>query len=138
MSLSSCRILELPKITDGRGSLTFAEGGRHLPFDIKRIFYLFDIPAGEMRAAHALKTCQQFIVAFSGEFEVRVDDGQAKNHFHLDRPDCGLYVPPLVWRELAGFSSRAVCLVLASEFYDEADYLDDHAAFMAAVGTQKK
>lgn len=138
MSLSTCRILELPKITDRRGSLTFAEAGRHVPFDIQRIFYLFDVPVGEMRAAHALRTCQQFIVAFSGEFEVRVDDGQAKNQFHLDRPDCGLYVPPLVWREIAGFSSKAVCLVLASEFYDEADYLDDYAAFTAAVGAHKK
>jgi dTDP-4-dehydrorhamnose 3,5-epimerase-like enzyme len=138
MSLSSCRILELPKITDRRGSLTFAEGGRHVPFDVKRIFYLFDVPAGETRAAHALRTCQQVIVAISGNFDVSVDDGKAKKRFHLDRPDCGLYVPPLIWREIAGFSPKAVCMVLASEFYDEADYVDDYAAFTAAVGAQKK
>ena len=138
MSFSSCRVLELPKITDRRGSLTFAEGGRHMPFDIKRIFYLFDVPAGEMRAAHALKTCQQVIIAISGGFDVSVDDGKAKERFHLNRPDCGLYVPPLVWREIADFSPKSVCMVLASEFYDEADYLDDYAAFNAAVGAQRK
>jgi dTDP-4-dehydrorhamnose 3,5-epimerase-like enzyme len=138
MSLPSCRILELPKISDRRGSLTFAEAGRHVPFAIKRIFYLFDVPAGEMRAAHALRTCQQVIVAISGTFDVRVDDGKAKEDFHLDRPDCGLYVPPLIWREIAAFSPKAVCMVMASEFYDEADYLDEYAAFKAAVGAQKK
>lgn len=138
MSLAVCKLLELPKITDRRGSLSFAEARRHIPFAIKRIFYLYDVPAGETRAAHALKTCHQFIVAISGSFEVNVDDGGVKQHFLLSRPDVGLYVPPLVWRELGAFSLNAVCMVLASEFYDDTDYLDEYADFVAAVGAQHK
>ncbi len=138
MSIAGCRLLELPKITDRRGSLSFAEARRHVPFSIKRIFYLYEVPAGESRAAHVLKICHQFIIAISGSFEVRVDDGAQTDRFRLERPDVGLYVPPLVWRELGGFSSGAVCLVFASEFYDETDYLDEYPAFLAAVGAQHK
>ncbi len=138
MSISLCKLLELPKITDQRGSLSFAEAGRHIPFDIKRVFYLFDVPAGETRAAHALRTCQQFILSIAGSFDVTVDDGTAKQRFHLDRADCGLFVPPLIWREIAGFSPNSVCMVLASEFYDEADYLDEYAEFIAAVGARRR
>ncbi len=138
MSIADCTILELPKMTDQRGSLSFAEAGRHIPFDIRRIFYLFDVPAGQIRAAHALKICQQVIVAISGQFDVTVDDGAGKQRFHLDRADCGLYVPPLIWREISGFSNQSVCLVLASEFYDEADYLDDYPAFLAEAGARRK
>ncbi len=138
MSISRCRLLELPKIIDRRGSLSFAEAGRHVPFEIKRVFYLFDVPTGETRAAHALRTCQQFILAISGSFEVSVDDGSAKQRVLMDRADCGLYVPPLIWREIADFSPNSVCMVLASEFYDEADYLDDYAEFVASVGARKR
>ncbi len=137
MSIAPCKLLELPKITDRRGSLSFAEARRHIPFEIKRIFYLYDVPAGETRAAHALKSCQQFIIAISGSFEVKVDNGSVKGRFLLDRPDVGLYVPPLVWRELGVFSPNAVCMVLASEFYDETDYLDEYADFAAAIGAQQ-
>lgn len=128
-----CRLLELPKITDPRGSLSFVEAGRHVPFEIRRIFYLYGVPVGETRAAHALKTCQQLIVAIAGSFDVMVDDTAAKNHYRLDRADCGLYVPPLVWREISGFSPNSVCLVLASEFFDADDYLDDYASLVAAL-----
>lgn len=133
MNVSSCLILEWPKLTDPRGSLTFVEAERHVPFPIKRIFYLYDVPAGQTRAAHALRTCQQVIIAMSGSFEVRVDDGTAQKSFYLDRPDCGLYVPPMIWREISAFSPNSVCVVLASQLYDEADYLDDYAAFTAAM-----
>ncbi len=138
MSISRCKLLELPKITDPRGSLSFAEAGRHLPFEIRRVFYLFDVPTGESRAGHALRICQQFIMAISGSFEVTVDDGRSKKRFLLDRADCGLYVPPRIWREIAAFSPGSVCLVLASEFYDEKDYLDDYAEFVASVGGSKR
>ncbi len=138
MSVSSCLILEWPKFTDPRGSLTFVEAERHVPFSIKRIFYLYHVPAGQTRAAHALRTCQQVIVAMSGSFDVSVDDGTAKRGFHLNRPDCGLYVPSMIWREISDFTPASVCMVLASELYDEADYLDDYAAFSAAIRATAK
>ncbi len=138
MSRGACELLELPKITDRRGSLCFTEAQRHVPFEIQRVFYLFDVPAGEARAAHALKTCKQFIIAISGSFEVKVDDGTRRERFLLERPDVGLYLPPLVWRELGGFTSGAVCMVLASEFYDEMDYLDEYSDFVTAAGARHK
>lgn len=138
MKISDCAILELPKNTDPRGNLTFVEAGRHVPFDIKRVFYLYDVPSGQTRAGHALKHCQQFIIAMSGSFDLIVDDGTQRERFHLNRSDCGLYVPPLIWREIHGFSTNSVCLVLASEFYDLADYLDEYTEFLKAVGAQVK
>lgn len=132
MISTRCEILEIPKLSDPRGSLSFLEGWRHVPFEIKRIFYLYDVPPGQMRAAHALNACQQFIIALAGSFDVVADDGSTKEHFRLDRPDCGLYVPPLIWREIENFSANSVCLVMASEYYDAAEYIDDYAAFAAA------
>jgi dTDP-4-dehydrorhamnose 3,5-epimerase-like enzyme len=137
MKLPGCEILELPKITDPRGSLTFIEAERHVPFQVRRIFYLYGVPEGEKRAAHALKVCQQFILAISGSFDIVVDNGTQKESFHLERADCGLYVPPLIWREIQNFSKGAVCMVLASEFYDADDYLDEYSAFAQAVGAEK-
>lgn len=138
MSRNRCELLELPKISDPRGSLTFLEAGRHVPFEFKRSFYLYNVPAGEKRAAHALSSCQQFLIAVSGSFDVIADDGTTKQHFHLDRPDCGLYVPPRIWREISNFSANSVCLVMASEFYDAAEYIDDYATFSRTVGANKK
>jgi hypothetical protein len=138
MNLPRCMILELPKVTDPRGNLTFVEASRHVPFVIKRVFYLYDVPSGETRAGHALKECHQFIIAMSGSFDLIVDDGTQKQRFNLHRSDCGLYIPPLVWREIENFSTNSVCLVLASEFYREADYYDDYAAFSRAVGAHRK
>lgn len=131
MTLERCRMINLPKIADPRGNLTFVEGKRHIPFDVKRVFYLYDVPGGETRAGHALRTCVQFIVAISGSFDVVVDDGSSKERFHLNRSYYGLYVPPLTWRELDNFSSGSVCLVLASEPYDEAGYFRDYDKFVA-------
>jgi len=128
-SIDECRIVELPRINDPRGNLTFVEGARHIPFDIRRVFYLYDVPGGETRAGHALKSCQQFIVAMSGSFDAIVDDGRARKRFQLNRSYYGLYLPARIWRELENFSSGSVCMVLASEPYDEAGYYREYADF---------
>lgn len=133
MTVRSCRIIELPKITDPRGNLTFIEGGRHIPFEVKRVFYLYDVPGGEKRAGHALRRCHQFLVASSGSFDVVLDDGSHKERYHLNRSYYGLYVAPLTWREIDNFSSGSVCTVLASEFYDETDYFRDYVQFLSAI-----
>ncbi len=133
MALNDCCIVELPKIQDPRGNLSFVENNRHIPFEIKRIFYLYDVPGGEMRAGHALKSCHQFIIAMSGSFDVVVTDGDRRTRFPLNRSYYGLYVPPLIWRELDNFSSGSVCLVLASEPYNEESYYRDFTSFRDAA-----
>jgi hypothetical protein len=135
--VSHCRIIELPKITDPRGNLTFIEAGRHVPFAIKRVFYLYDVPGGADRAGHALKACHQFLIAMSGSFDVVVYDGKEKRRFHLNRSYYGLHLPPMIWREMDNFSSGAVCLALASEPYDEKDYYRDYRGYLLAVGGTK-
>jgi hypothetical protein len=120
-------------MTDPRGNLSFVEQGRHIPFDVRRVFYLYDVPSGEKRAGHALRRCQQFIVAMSGSFDIVVDYGGERERFHLNRSDCGLYVPTMVWREIEDFSTNSVCLVLASDFYDINDYLDVCEDFLKAA-----
>jgi dTDP-4-dehydrorhamnose 3,5-epimerase-like enzyme len=131
MALADCRVIEIPRHTDSRGSLGVVEGGIHIPFDIRRVYYLYDIPAGQVRAAHGHRMLQQLMVALSGSFEVQVDDGTDRRTFRLDRPDRGLYVAPGMWRDLNGFSGGAVCMVLASHLYDEADYLRDYDDYLA-------
>ena len=133
MSLEHCKIVELPKISDPRGNLTFIEGGRHVPFDIQRVYYLYDVPGGADRGAHAHKNLHQLIVAMSGSFDVVLDDGTHKHRFHLNRSYFGLYICPMMWRELDNFSSGSVCMVLASERYDESDYHRDYATFLQDV-----
>ena len=133
MNLSKCRIIELPKITDVRGSLTFIEQNNHIPFEIKRVYYLYDVPGGETRGGHAHKQLQQFIIAAMGSFDVILDDGFEKKRFHLNRSYYGLYLPCMVWRELDNFSSGSVCLVLASELYDREEYIYDYEAFKKVV-----
>lgn len=133
MSIKDCKIVELPKIADPRGNLSFIEGGRHIPFDIKRVYYLYDVPGGSDRGSHAHKNLHQFIIAMSGSFDVVLDDGKQKHRFHLNRSYFGLYVCPMMWRDLDNFSSGAVCMVLASEHYDEADYIRDYEQFSAAA-----
>jgi hypothetical protein len=137
MSIKDCTLIDLPRVNDPRGNLTFIEGGRHDPFELKRIFYLYDVPGGAMRAGHALKRCHQFIVATSGSFDVILDDGSERKRFQLNRSYYGLYVPPLVWREIDNFSSNSVCVVLASEPYDESDYYRDYGDFLAATGGER-
>ncbi|MGA9997620.1 MAG: FdtA/QdtA family cupin domain-containing protein [Pyrinomonadaceae bacterium] len=138
MSMTGCRICHLPKVNDERGNLTFIESGRHVPFEVKRIFYLYDVPGGATRAGHALKSCHQFLIATSGSFDVSVDDGSNKQTFQLNRSYYGLYIPPLIWREISNFSSNSICLVLASEFFSEEDYFRDYSAFVNAVRKENK
>jgi hypothetical protein len=131
--LDLCRIIELPIISDPRGNLSFIEGGRHIPFDIKRIYYLYDVPGGATRAGHAHKTLHQLLVAMSGSFNVTLDDGRERRNFHLNRSYYGLYIYPMVWREIDNFSSGSVCMALASDFYEEADYYRHYEEFLRVV-----
>ncbi|HWR45841.1 FdtA/QdtA family cupin domain-containing protein [Sporomusa sp.] len=133
MGLEAVRIIDLPKISDPRGNLTFVEGGRHIPFDIKRVYYLYDVPGGETRGGHAHRNLQQLIIAMSGSFEVLLDDGYKRKTISLNRSYRGLLIPTMVWRELVDFSSGSVCMVLASEYYDEADYYREYEDFYKAV-----
>ena len=138
MNLSKCRIMDLPKVADARGNLTFIEENRHIPFAIKRVYYLYDVPGGESRGGHAHKTLQQFIIAASGSFDVILDDGSKKKRFHLNRSYYGLYVPNMIWRELDNFSSGSVCLVLASDLYKAEDYIRDYEVFKQMTSKGKK
>ena len=131
--IDQARILEFPKVTDPRGNLTFIESQQHIPFEIKRVYYLYDVPGGETRGGHAHKRLEQLIIAASGSFDVVLDDGEAKTKFSLNRSYYGLYVPNMVWRELENFSSGSVCLVLASRHYDEEDYYRDYGEFTKAA-----
>lgn len=133
MSISQSRIIDFPRIHDPRGNLTFVEGMRHIPFDIKRIYYLYDVPGGAERGAHGHRALEQVVIAMSGSFDITLDDGTEKKRFHLNRSYYGLYVPPMTWRELDNFSSGSVCLVLASEVFLESDYFRRYEDFMAAV-----
>jgi len=135
-TIDDCRLIDLPKIHDVRGNLTFVEGGRHLGYDIKRVFYLYDVPGGATRAGHALRTTHQLLIAISGSFDVILDDGQRRRRQQLNRSNVGLYLPPRIWRELENFSSGSVCLVLASHPFDEADYCRDYAEFRPSVATE--
>jgi hypothetical protein len=133
MPLTDCKIVDLPKIADPRGNLTFIEGRRHVPFDIRRVYYLYDTPGGAERGGHAHKDLHQLIVAMSGSFDVVLNDGGQKKRFHLNRSYYGLYVCPMIWRELDNFSSGSVCMVLASNLYDESDYYRDFQTFINAL-----
>ncbi len=133
MSIASCKIIQLPKIQDPRGNLTFIEGGEHIPFDIQRVYYLYDVPGGSERGGHAHKDLQQLIVAMSGSFDVLLDDGFERKRFHLNRSYYGLYVNSMVWRELDNFSSGSVSMVLASNKYTEDDYIRDYQDYLKHV-----
>ncbi|MGD0208846.1 MAG: FdtA/QdtA family cupin domain-containing protein [Verrucomicrobiota bacterium] len=137
MSIKQCSTINLPKIADPRGNLTFIEGGRHVPFQIQRVYYLYDTPGGAERGGHAHKNLHQLIIAMSGSFDVILNDGREKKRFHLNRSYYGLYVCPMIWRELDNFSSGSVCMVLASNFYDESDYFRDFQEFLKASKTAR-
>ena len=134
MSLQHCKIVDLPKIEDPRGNLTFIEGGQHIPFDIKRVYYLYDVPGGSSRGGHAHKALHQLLIAMSGSFDILLDDGEEKVKYHMNRSYYGLYIPPMTWREIDNFSSGSVCMVLASAHYEEADYFRDYSEFCKALG----
>lgn len=133
MNIGECRIIDLPKYTDPRGNLSVIEGGDHIPFDIKRVYYLYDVPGGSSRAGHGHKDLQQLIIAMSGSFDVIVDNGHERKKFHLNRSYHGLYIPKMMWREVENFSSGGVCLVLASTNYDPSDYYHDYDEFAEVV-----
>lgn len=126
-----CTIIELDKHhSDRKGNISVVENSKDVPFDVKRTYYLYDVPGGESRGGHAHKKLRQLIIAASGSFNVTLDDGHVKRTFNLNRPYQGLYVMPGIWRTLDDFSSGAVCLVLASERYDEKDYIRDYNEFL--------
>ncbi|MDR0372314.1 MAG: FdtA/QdtA family cupin domain-containing protein [Nitrososphaerota archaeon] len=128
--LDKCRIVNFPKVTDYRGNLSFIEENLQIPFQIKRVYYLYDVPSGASRGGHAHKELHQVVIALSGSFDVILDDGtSSRRTFFLNRPHYGLYIPPGIWRELENFSSNSVALSLVSLVYDEADYLRDYDAF---------
>ena len=130
-SVFDCSIIELDKHhSDRKGNISVVENGKTLPFDVKRVYYLYDVPGGESRGSHAHKELEQLIVAASGSFRVTLDDGNVKRSFFLNRPYQGLYVKPGLWRDLDDFSSGAVCMVLASEVYHAEDYIRDYDGFL--------
>jgi hypothetical protein len=130
VSVEDCRIIPLRTIDDPRGSLTFVEGERDLPFAIKRVYHLYGVPPAGERGAHAHRQLQQVIIAVAGSFAVHVDDAVSRRVIHLDSPVQGLLIPPGIWRDMRGFSGSAICLVLASELYDAADYVRDYDEFV--------
>jgi dTDP-4-dehydrorhamnose 3,5-epimerase-like enzyme len=129
-TVDDCRIIELPKVDDPRGKLTFIEQSRHVPFEIRRLFYIYDVPTEESRGAHAHRSLQQFMICVSGSFDVALDDGTSRTSVHLNRPWKGLYVPPLIWAAEVNFDPGSICLVLTSDLYDEKDYIRDYAEYL--------
>jgi len=136
--MSGPRIIELPKVSDPRGNLTFIQSGGPVPFGVRRVYYLYDVPGGESRGGHAHLALEQLVIAVSGSFDVVLDRGAEKQRFALRRADQGLYVPPMYWRELENFSSGAVCLVLASKPYDALDYYRDYSRYLEALASHEQ
>ncbi len=132
-SIYDCSIIELPRLKNRAGNITVVNNNDNIPFEVKRVFYIYDIPGGEDRGAHAHKDCHQFLIAVSGSFEVEMDDGTNKRTITLNRPYYGLHIPPGIWAAEKGFSSGAVCLVLASHKYDEKDYVRHYEEFIKYV-----
>jgi dTDP-4-dehydrorhamnose 3,5-epimerase-like enzyme len=129
MKISDCRIIDLPQVIDPKGNVVFVEGDKTAPFDIKRVFYMFNTPSGITRGGHAHKRLHQLIVAIAGSLDVVVDDGAKKKKVHLDSPKLGFYIPPMIWNELLNFSQDAVCVVFASEHYSSDDYIKSYESF---------
>ena len=132
MAIEKCKVMDLPVHKDPRGNLTAIEGGLHIPFEIQRVYYLYDVPGGSERGGHAHKDLHQIIIAMSGSFDVELDDGKDKKRIHLNRSYKGLYVCPMIWRIIDNFSSGSVCMVLASNKYSESDYSREYSDFMRA------
>ena len=131
--LGNIRFIELSQIKDSRGDLTFIEGGKHLPFNIARVYYLYNVPVDAERGGHAHKELEQVVFALSGSFRMKIDDGKTKSEYWLRDPRKGLYIKSMTWREMDSFSQGAVCMVLASHWYDEVDYYRDYNNFLTAV-----
>ena len=133
MTKETYRVIDLPKITDPRGNLTVVENAS-IPFKVERVFYLYDVPTGADRGAHAHRRLHQFIICLSGSFDIWIDDGSNKKIIHLNRPWEGLYIPPMIWAAEKNFDPGSVCLVLASDKYDESDYYRDYSRYMEDMG----
>lgn len=129
VSVYDCNLIQLPKIGDRKGNLTVIQNNIQVPFDVNRVFYLYDIPGGESRGAHAHKRCHQFIIAASGAFEVLINDGVTQRIIQLNRPYLGIHIPPMIWASEINFSSGSICLVMASHTYDEDDYIRDYEKY---------
>lgn len=136
MRIKDCKLVDIRRITSESGSLAFIEESRDVPFEIKRVYFLYDVPAGAVRGSHAHKSLSQMFIAASGSFDVHLDDGYNKASYHLNRPFYGLYVPPLLWRTLDNFSSGSVCIVMASDYYEESDYIRDYHEFRHSLATK--
>jgi hypothetical protein len=127
--IGDCRLIDLPRVPDQRGNLTFIEGGKHVPFEIARVYWIYDVPGGEKRGGHAYRILDEFLIALSGSFDVILDDGSQHHTVQLNRPGSGLFVSRMTWRHLENFTTNAVCLILASTEYDERDYIRDYRQY---------
>lgn len=136
MHLDQVRLIDLPKILDNRGNLSFIEEEKHIPFKIKRVYWIYDVPGGEIRGSHAYKTLDEFIVALSGSFDVVLHDGFKEKKYSLNRSYYGLYVPRMLWRRLENFSTNSLCLILANDFYKENDYIRDFEDFKSKAANE--
>lgn len=136
ISIHDCRLIDLPRIHDPRGNLTFIESGKHVPFEVERAFWIYDVPGGSVRGGHAYRTTHEFIVALSGSFEVMLDDGSHRVHYTLNRSYHALLVPNLIWREMINFATNSVALVLASSHFAPDDYVRDYRDFLRLRGMQ--
>ena len=131
------RLINLPKIEDPRGNLTFIEEENHIPFQIKRVYWIYDVPGGEQRGGHAFKMQKEFVVALSGSFDVVINDGSKKDRYHLNRSYFGLYIPNGLWRHMENFSTNAVVMVLSSTIFSELDYIRDFKDYLACLADEK-
>ena len=135
---SGCKMISFPKISDQRGNLTFVESAHHVPFNIQRVYYVYDVPGGERRGGHCHRTIHQVIIAVSGSFDVKVFDGETTTTFILNRAHQGLYIPPMTWREVENFASGSVSLVLVSDLYKESDYIRDYNEYIHFIVNAKE
>lgn len=133
--IERCTMLEMPKINDPRGNLTFIESNNHIPFAINRVYYLYDVPGGAIRGGHAHKALHQLIIPIFGSFDIHLDDGHSKKTVHMDKSHCGLYICPMIWREIDNFTPNAICMVLASNLYSESDYYRDYNDFLLDIAS---
>lgn len=139
MGLDKVKVIELPKICDPRGNLSFIEGNNHIPFKIERTYWIYDVPGGKTRSGHAFRTQEEFIVALSGSFDIILNDGKGNEQtYHMARSYYGIYIPPMTWRKIVNFSTNSVAIILSSTKYDANDYIEDFEQFKTIVANGKE